>query len=110
MDKEPTEKVSGNNGGKREGAGRPKGVPNKATTEFRETIARVLSDNTENVAKWLEQVAETNPARALDLISKLAEYAAPKLTRAEVVGDKDNPLVIQSVVRKIIDPKADSDV
>lgn len=80
------------------GPGRPKGVPNKATTAFRETVQQLLERNSENVAIWLEQVAtgshgkEPAPDKALDLLAKLAEYAAPKLSRTEVAGDQDSPL------------------
>ncbi len=80
------------------GPGRPKGVPNKATTAFRETVQQLLDRNSENVAIWLDQVAtgshgkEPAPEKALDLLAKLAEYAAPKLSRTEVVGDADSPL------------------
>lgn len=80
------------------GPGRPKGVPNKATTEFRQTIQALLDRNTENVAVWLEQVAtgshgkDPAPEKALDLLAKLAEFAAPKLSRSEVVGDANAPM------------------
>lgn len=80
------------------GPGRPKGVPNKATTTFRETVTKLLEGNADNVALWLDQVAtgshgkEPAPEKALDLLAKLAEYAAPKLSRTEVVGDNDSPL------------------
>ena len=82
------------------GGGRAKGTRNRVSQEFRETILRLLDDNRENIGKWLAQVADgtiqilengqvvgdpPNPSKALDLIAKLAEYAAPKLTRAEVV-------------------------
>lgn len=75
------------------GPGRPKGSPNKATRAFRETVQALLEDNAENVAIWLEQVAtgshgkEPAPEKALDLLAKLAEFAAPKLSRAEVSAD-----------------------
>lgn len=84
--------------------GRRPGSVNKATKEFRDTVTKLLSDNAENVATWLEQVAvgtpevvdadgkvatkgvPGDPGKALDLLSKLAEYAAPKLNRTEHTG------------------------
>jgi hypothetical protein len=79
--------------------GRPKGTPNKTTIEFRETVRSLLEDNAENVGKWLSAVADgdpttdvkPDPGKALDLMAKLAEFAAPKLARTEVVGDKTAP-------------------
>lgn len=83
-----TEKRTPPNAGK----GRPKGVPNKATTEFRETVQKLLDDNRENVSLWLSRVASEDPAKALDLLAKLAEFAAPKLSRAVITGDGE-PLI-----------------
>lgn len=85
--------------------GRQPGSVNKATKDFRATVTKVLETNAENVALWLAQVAEGipevtdadgkvatkgvpgDPGKALDLLAKLAEYAAPKLNRTEHVGD-----------------------
>ena len=82
--------------------GRKSGTPNKVNQEFRETVTKLLEENTENVSLWLAKVAEgdpinevkPDPAKALDLLSKLAEYAAPKLARTEHVGDNKNPVSI----------------
>lgn len=82
--------------------GTRKGVPNKVTTEFRATVQQLLDDNRENVARWLALVAEgdgtdhckPDPAKALDLLAKLAEYAAPKLARTEHVGKDEGPIQI----------------
>ncbi len=93
------------------GPGRPKGVPNKATTTFRETVTKLLEGNAENVALWLDQVAtgshgkEPAPEKALDLLAKLAEYAAPKLSRTEITGEDGGPLKVQEVRRVIVDPR-----
>lgn len=80
--------------------GRVAGTPNKVTREFRETVQRLLDENTENVSRWLTLVAEgdgsengkPDPAKALDLLAKLAEYAAPKLNRTEHTGANGGPV------------------
>lgn len=89
-----TEKQTAGIGKGTPGPGRKRGVPNKATTEFRATITRILEDNSENMGRWLTLVAEgdgtddnpPDPAKALDLVAKLAEFAAPKLNRTEHTG------------------------
>lgn len=82
--------------------GRQAGTPNKVTAEFRETVQKLLDDNRENVGRWLTLVAEgdgtdsptgrPDPAKALDLITKLAEFAAPKLQRTEHTGENGGPV------------------
>ena len=92
------------------GKGRPKGAPNKATKAFRETVTMLLEENAENVSRWLQSVAEgdeekgikPDPGKALDLMSKLAEYATPKLGRTELTGDAENP-IRQEIEVKIVD-------
>ena len=84
------------------GPGRPPGIPNKITVEFRQTVQKLLDDNRDNVSRWLTLVAEgdgsehgrPDPGKALDLLAKLAEFAAPKLNRIEHVGDGGGPVQI----------------
>lgn len=100
--------------GAKTGGGSRKGVPNKCTAEFRETVRKTLESNSENVSRWLTLVAEgdgtdsckPDPARALDLLCKLAEYAAPKLNRIEHTGANGGPVEhsISTVERRIVRP------
>jgi hypothetical protein len=96
------------------GKGRKKGSTNRTTQAFRETVQALLDDNRENVALWLKQTAEgsrnrkvggktipgrpPDPAGAARLLAQLAEFAAPKLNRSEVVGEGGGPLTV--VIRK----------
>lgn len=91
--------------------GKPKGATNKVTREFKATVQKLLEDNADNVGAWLVQVAQghgenkADPAKALDLLAKLAEFAAPKLGRMEHTGANGGPMQYARVERKIIDPK-----
>lgn len=95
-------KVAGSRG-KRLG-GRGPGTPNRVTAEFRETVQKLLDDNRDNVAAWLAAVAKgdqahnvkPDPGKALDLMARLAEFAAPKLGRIEHTGDGGGPVVIRA--------------
>jgi hypothetical protein len=68
------------------GKGRPKGAPNKSTSIVREAIANLLERNAPNMDRWLNEVADKDPHKALDIIQKLSEYHIPKLARTEVTG------------------------
>jgi hypothetical protein len=77
--------------------------PGKATQEFRQTVQKLLDENRENVGRWLTLVADgdgeqvkPDPGKALDLMAKLAEFAAPKLARHEHTGEGGGPVVVQA--------------
>lgn len=94
------------------GRGRPKGAINKTTIEFRETIQKLLDKNTDNVSIWLEDVAngdvtqdrKPDPYRALDMLAKLAEYAAPKLSRTEMTGAGGGPVQVSGITINLKKP------
>lgn len=79
--------------------------PSKTTIEFRQAVNNLLEQNAENMIRWLTLVAEgdgtdnskPDPGKALDLLAKLAEFAAPKLARTEHTGMDGEP--IQTVRR-----------
>lgn len=87
------------------GRGRPKGALNRTTTEFRDTINALLEGNKENVSIWLKSIAEgdksqdrkPDPYRALDMLSRLAEYAAPKLSRTEMSGIDGSAIQVSGI-------------
>lgn len=75
---------------------------------FKEAITQLLEATQPNMIRWLTMVAEgdgtdkgaPDPGKALDLMAKLAEYAAPKLARTIVAGDPDAPQRVEFGWRK----------
>ncbi len=84
------------------GAGRKTGTPNKATSEFKEAVAELISCNQSKLQTWLDDVAKDDPAKAFDLLLKMMEFVIPKLSRTDY---KDQTLEnITRVNVQIIDP------
>jgi len=67
------------------GPGRPAGTPNRMTTEMREVIAVLVTDNAPKLQRWLDRVARTNPKAAVDIYVRMLEFVAPKMARHAVV-------------------------
>lgn len=90
-----------NAGSFRKGEKRPnqgKHGPPKSSILAREAIARFVDGNSDRLQGWLDQIAEKDgPKEAFRCFSDLLEYHVPKLSRAEVTGDKGGP--IEMVVR-----------
>ncbi len=75
------------------GKGRVKGVPNKATTNAREAIARFVDDNSGRLQGWLDQISDSQgPAAAFKCVADLLEYHVPKLARTELTGKDGAPI------------------
>jgi hypothetical protein len=64
------------------GPGRPKGVPNKATTQLKDMVLKAL-DKAGGIDYLVEQ-AKINPGPFLTLVGKVLPF--------QVIGDPDRPL------------------
>jgi hypothetical protein len=79
--------MADNQGGRRKGAGRPKGSPNKSTARARETIAQFVEGNADRLNGWLDKIEKENgELEAFKAFTTLLEYHVPKLARSEITG------------------------
>lgn len=78
--------MAGKPKGSTKSGGRIKGTPNKTTSEIRAAFKEFVEFNLDRMQKWIEQVAQEDPSKALDHLTKFAEYTTPKLARTEHTG------------------------
>lgn len=79
--------------------GRAPGVPNAATANAREAIARFVDANVPRLQQWLDEIAETKgPEAAYRCVLDLIEYHVPKLQRTELTGKEGGDLITRHVV------------
>ena len=68
--------------------GRPPGSQNKSTKLAKQAIAEFINGTSPEVIELWSEVAMDDPAKAIDLWSKLAEYVIPKQSRVAHVGEE----------------------
>lgn len=92
--------------------GRQKGIPNKATTKFKEALNQLLETSAPQMIGWLEQIDQ--PEKRFDILSKFVEYIHPKLARSEVqpldkhgdptdLADQASKMTAQDAYKALID-------
>lgn len=79
------------------GPGRPKGAKNKLPTAARQAFLATFTDLEPDLKRWIQDTAAEDPAKAADLLIRMAEYHFPKLARSEVSGPEGEPLQINVV-------------
>lgn len=91
------------------GIGRKKGVPNKATANAREAIARLVDNYAPKLEGWLDEIAAESPEKAYRCFMDVVEYHIPKLARTEstISGPDGGPIQVATV--RFIKAKARGD-
>ena len=61
--------------------------------EIREKFSDLIKENQVNIQRWLESVAEDDPAKALELILKMSSFVIPKPRSTDLMQDNINNCV-----------------
>jgi hypothetical protein len=71
--------------------GRPKGVPNKTTSEIREAFANLLKGREEELNEALNKLRDKDPKGYLEMYVKISQRFVPEVSRAEITGQDGEP-------------------
>lgn len=89
-------------------SGRPKGSQNEVASEIKQAFAQLLQNNVPQLEEWINRVGERDPAKALEIYTKLSERFVPQLSRQEITG-ADGKDLFQSVSFNFITADDDTD-
>ena len=81
-------------GGKRQGAGRKKGIPNKLTTDVKQAILKAFDEV--GGASWLVELAGKDAKAFCTLLGKTVPVPV------SVGGDPENPLQLKTRVELVV--------
>jgi hypothetical protein len=73
---------------------RPAGSENKVNEAVRAQFRLLLERQSPKLNEWIDRIAETDPAKAIDSVAKLAEFILPKLARQELTGKDGESLEV----------------
>lgn len=92
-------------GGKREGAGRPKGAPNKATASVRDA-AQTFTADALNVLAEIMRSSEHPAAARVSAASAILDRGHGKPTQSvELDGSLDLAATVTEIRRTVVDPR-----
>jgi hypothetical protein len=81
--------------------GRAQGTPNRATTNAREAIARLVDGNIDRLQGWLDEIAHEEGARsAWGCFMDVVEYHIPKLARTETKIEGEVTVAQRLIIKK----------
>jgi len=83
-------------GGKREGAGRKKGAPNKATAQKRAEVAASGLMPVDYMLSIMRDARQTDPVR-MDAAKAVAPYLHPKLANIEHTGPDGGAIKVHMI-------------
>lgn len=89
-------------------AGRKPGTPNKVAEEIKQAFSQLLQNNVPQLEEWIQRVGERDPAKALEIYTKISERFVPQLSRQEVTG-ADGKDLFQNVSFNFITADDDTD-
>jgi len=84
--------------------GRPKGSTNVKNNRFKANLNHLLEKSSDDMLRWLNEIADTDPKGALDSVTKLAEYVYPKIQRTEHTGKDGEQLTVNHILESITTP------
>ena len=95
--------------------GRTKGSMNRVTKFSREVLTMALAGQEKNIMFALEELAEKNPEAYINAVSKLLNYAIPKLQSTEVNSKSaskieitlDDTMTVDDLKRRMQEMEAD---
>jgi len=75
-------------------AGNVKGVQHKTTRRIKEKYCDLLDNNSQNIQRWLDQVAAEDPAKALDFLIKLSPFVLPKKSEDAITLEQPIKIIL----------------
>ncbi|MDR3706383.1 MAG: hypothetical protein P4L28_10805 [Paludibacteraceae bacterium] len=72
--------------------GRPKGRPNRTTTELKEIINSFISNNLEDLQSDFDKL---EPAKRFEVLDKMLKHVLPN--KAEITEKNEKPVVRQTI-------------
>lgn len=78
--------------GNKASKGRPKGIPNKTTTQIKEMIVGLVGTQMEKWPAELEKMMRKDPAEAMKITGKLIDYVLPKQTKIDLEGELNHKI------------------